>query len=308
MASIKKRDNGKWRARYRDDARQGACAALRAQGRRPALAGRADGQARQRACTSAPTAGPDDGGGVVRHLAGGLPREPARRPCGRPRSTSPAYGLRSGRCRSARCGRRTSGPGRAARGRGPGRVLRLRAARAALADLRRRGARRPRSQVAVLAADLARRQASSGPTSRRLSRSGRCTTRCPSTCGRRSCSARSRACGWPRHAGCGWLTWTSCAASSSPAVQYPAEPLKTETSRTPVPIPQSLALELSAHVARWQAPTVLVNESGDSSAPWTLERAMRVGASQGARACRRTSASTTCGTTSPRCSSRAAPT
>jgi hypothetical protein len=34
----------------------------------------------------------------------------------------------------------------------------------------------------------------------------------------------------------------------SPAVQYPAQPLKTETSMTPVPIGQSLALELSAHV------------------------------------------------------------
>lgn len=31
----------------------------------------------------------------------------------------------------------------------------------------------------------------------------------------------------------------------SPAVQYPAEPLKTETSKTPIPIPQSLALELA---------------------------------------------------------------
>ena len=36
-------------------------------------------------------------------------------------------------------------------------------------------------------------------------------------------------------------------ASTAP-VQYPAEPLKSETSQTPVPIPQSLALTLSAHV------------------------------------------------------------
>ena len=35
-----------------------------------------------------------------------------------------------------------------------------------------------------------------------------------------------------------------------PAVQYPAEPLKSETSRTAIPIPQALAAELSAHVAR----------------------------------------------------------
>jgi hypothetical protein len=35
----------------------------------------------------------------------------------------------------------------------------------------------------------------------------------------------------------------------SPAVQYPAEPLKTEISR--MPVPRSLALELAAHVKRW---------------------------------------------------------
>lgn len=61
----------------------------------------------------------------------------------------------------------------------------------------------------------------------------------------------------------------------TPAVQYPAEPLKSETSRTAVPIPQELALQLSAHVARWQAETVLVNEIGRQLGPWTLERAIR---------------------------------
>jgi integrase len=61
----------------------------------------------------------------------------------------------------------------------------------------------------------------------------------------------------------------------SPAVQYPVEPLKTETSRTAVPIPATLALELSAHVAATGADTVLVNEYRRPLAPWTLERAMR---------------------------------
>ena len=61
----------------------------------------------------------------------------------------------------------------------------------------------------------------------------------------------------------------------APTVQHPAEPLKTETSRTPVPIPNSLALELSAHVARYGAETLLVNEYGRQLAPWTLERAVR---------------------------------
>lgn len=61
----------------------------------------------------------------------------------------------------------------------------------------------------------------------------------------------------------------------SPEVQYPAEPLKTETSRTPVPIARTLALDLSAHVAATGAKTVLVNEYCHPLAPWTLERAMR---------------------------------
>jgi integrase len=61
----------------------------------------------------------------------------------------------------------------------------------------------------------------------------------------------------------------------SPAVQYPAEPLKSETSRTPVPIPRELALELSAAVARWQGQTVVTDELGRPSSPWAIERAMR---------------------------------
>ena len=61
----------------------------------------------------------------------------------------------------------------------------------------------------------------------------------------------------------------------SPQVQDPAEPLKSDISRTPVPIPESLAMALSAHVARWRAETLLTNEWGQQLAPWTLERAFR---------------------------------
>jgi integrase len=61
----------------------------------------------------------------------------------------------------------------------------------------------------------------------------------------------------------------------SPAVQYPADPLKTAMSETPVPIPPSLALDLSAHVGRWGAETVLVNELGRQLAPWSIERSLR---------------------------------
>lgn len=61
----------------------------------------------------------------------------------------------------------------------------------------------------------------------------------------------------------------------TPAVQYPAEPLKTETARTAVPIPQSLTLVLAAHVERWSGETVMSNELGRQLPPWALERAIR---------------------------------
>jgi len=60
-----------------------------------------------------------------------------------------------------------------------------------------------------------------------------------------------------------------------PCVQYPAQELKTDISRTPVPIPQSLALELSAHVASWPSETLLTGRDGGQLPPWALERAVR---------------------------------
>lgn len=61
----------------------------------------------------------------------------------------------------------------------------------------------------------------------------------------------------------------------SPVIQYPDLPLKSETSRTPVPIPQELALELSAAVAQGAGRTVVTDETGRESSPWAIERAMR---------------------------------
>lgn len=61
----------------------------------------------------------------------------------------------------------------------------------------------------------------------------------------------------------------------APALQYPALPLKTETSRTPIPISRKLAVELSAHVAQWRAATILTGEDGRQLGPWALERAVR---------------------------------
>lgn len=61
-----------------------------------------------------------------------------------------------------------------------------------------------------------------------------------------------------------------------PAVQYPAEPLKTEMSRAAVPVAASMALELSAHVRQWPGETLLTGAHGGQVSPWTLERTMRI--------------------------------
>lgn len=61
----------------------------------------------------------------------------------------------------------------------------------------------------------------------------------------------------------------------TPAVQHPGVPLKTETSRTPVPIPSELSALLSASVARWPAETVVTDGRGGPSTPWGIERAVR---------------------------------
>jgi integrase len=61
-----------------------------------------------------------------------------------------------------------------------------------------------------------------------------------------------------------------------PQVQYPAEPLKTKISQTPVPIPASLVAELSAQVAAYgRHETLLTGEDGRQLSPWAVERAMR---------------------------------
>ena len=68
-------------------------------------------------------------------------------------------------------------------------------------------------------------------------------------------------------------------ATWHPTAQYPCERLKTETSMTPVPFGQSLALELSAHIAATEGlrrgDWFLCNEWGQQLAPWGLQRAMR---------------------------------
>ena len=60
-----------------------------------------------------------------------------------------------------------------------------------------------------------------------------------------------------------------------PAVQYPAAPLKTDTSRTAIPVPEDLTLALAAQVAQWPSPWLLTNEYESQLGPWQLERAVR---------------------------------
>jgi integrase len=61
----------------------------------------------------------------------------------------------------------------------------------------------------------------------------------------------------------------------SPAVQWPDDPLKSETSRTPVPIPNELALMLSAAVAIGDGTRFVSNELRRPAGPWAIERAVR---------------------------------
>lgn len=63
----------------------------------------------------------------------------------------------------------------------------------------------------------------------------------------------------------------------SPRAQFPDQPLKTEASRTPVPIPRSLAMILSAHstVHASRSGHLFRNEWLDQLSPRTLDRAFR---------------------------------
>lgn len=61
----------------------------------------------------------------------------------------------------------------------------------------------------------------------------------------------------------------------TPEIQYPSEPLKTEMSRTPIPIPADLALELNRVPAAWRSPTLVVGAFGRPVAPYTIETAWR---------------------------------
>lgn len=60
-----------------------------------------------------------------------------------------------------------------------------------------------------------------------------------------------------------------------PAVQYPGTELKTEESKTPIAIPQDLALELSKNHTKWGSETLVTNEWGRGLSPYRLEHYFR---------------------------------
>jgi hypothetical protein len=57
-----------------------------------------------------------------------------------------------------------------------------------------------------------------------------------------------------------------------PAVQYPAEELKTEISKTPIPVARSLAKELASGAGSFH---VLTGADGGQLSTWALQRALR---------------------------------
>lgn len=60
-----------------------------------------------------------------------------------------------------------------------------------------------------------------------------------------------------------------------PTLQWPAVELKTEASKTPVPIPSELTLMLSAAVVQWGSDWLVTDGAGGQAPPWSIDRAMR---------------------------------
>lgn len=61
----------------------------------------------------------------------------------------------------------------------------------------------------------------------------------------------------------------------TPAIQYPGVELKTEESKNPIPIPQNLCLELSVNHTRWGSETLVTNEWGRAISPHRVEHYFR---------------------------------
>lgn len=61
----------------------------------------------------------------------------------------------------------------------------------------------------------------------------------------------------------------------NPAIQYPGEPLKTDVSKNPVPIPRDVAFELNKNPAKWGSATFVTSKFGRSVAPYPIETRFR---------------------------------
>lgn len=61
----------------------------------------------------------------------------------------------------------------------------------------------------------------------------------------------------------------------TPSVQWVDEPLKSETSRTPVPIPAEMARLLAEAIPLGDGTHIVSDLWGDPGGPWTIERAVR---------------------------------
>ena len=262
MASIKKRETGKWRARYRDDA--GKEHARHFDGRSTRSSG---STSRPPSWSPEPTSrrgrrGRPWGSGAT--SGSRATAATGRRPSGRPRCTSLGSVSRSGPCSSALYG--------------PSHVRTWAAQLAAegLAD----------SYVYALHARLA--QLFADAVHDGLVAKSPCSRRTSPTAGKQRAYVATTEQVWALHdampehlrpavllgAFAGLRLAEACGLRVAdvdfmrgivaPAVQYPAEPLKTETSQTPVPIPQtSRARAVGARASPdGRRETVLVERAG----------------------------------------------
>ncbi|MBF4549204.1 site-specific integrase [Pseudoclavibacter sp. VKM Ac-2888] len=61
----------------------------------------------------------------------------------------------------------------------------------------------------------------------------------------------------------------------TPAIQWPAEPLKTDESKNAIPIPAELALELNRVPQKWGSETLVVGAFGRTVSPYRIEEEFR---------------------------------
>ena len=229
-------------------------------------------------------------------------------PSARPRHTSSGSRTASGRCCSAQCAHRTSGHGVPS--------LQPRGWRAPTCTRSTPDWRRSWPTPSTMASSPVRRarvgprhrRASNAPTSARPSRCGRSTTRSLRDCEQQSCWGRSPAFVTRRCAGCGSATSTSCAASSTRPCNIPPSRSRLThrgrccRSRTASRSRCRLMLRSGRPKAScWSTSGATNSRRGRCNGRFAL-RGRRC------QGCRPTSGSTTCGTTSPACSSPAVPT